>query len=238
MGQYDAQTWQFLTSNGLNPTAAAGVMGNLEQESNINPGAKNGIGAYGIAQWLGGRKSALFQYASSHGLAPNSIQAQLGYLWQEISSGSEGVTPGSLNAQSSPSSAADYFMNKFERPGNDGSAGTREKYANQIYQQFAGTTSPIQGTGSIGGNNLPGLQDTSAQALPNAPDSFPKTGDIISEIDQSLTIQNIDMRHPVASIAQNTKAIALRSVLVIVGLIILIFGLLAVVEKSGVQLVV
>lgn len=46
---------------------AAGFTGNFITESNCKPLIENGIGAVGIAQWLGERRTALQQYARARG---------------------------------------------------------------------------------------------------------------------------------------------------------------------------
>jgi hypothetical protein len=51
----------FFKSKGLNDYQAAGIVGNLMAESNLNYTAVNPSSkAYGIAQWLGDRKKKLF----------------------------------------------------------------------------------------------------------------------------------------------------------------------------------
>lgn len=224
--------YDYLRGQGLNASAASGVMGNLEVESGFKPNITNGIGAFGLAQWLGSRKTALTNYANSRGLSPSSLQAQLGYLWQEISSGGEGVTPASLNAAGSPQAAAALFSNKFERPGNDGSLGTRESDAASVYNDLSGSTVPQ------GATDLTGLTQTgaSSQPPPNAT-AFPSGNDPIQIIDKSLSLKGFDIMHPVNSLTQDAGAIALRTVLVIIGLILIIFALVVVVERSGVSTV-
>jgi len=53
---------EYFINKGLNPIHAAGIVGNLLQESNLDPDAINPSSkAYGIAQWLGNRKTKLQQ---------------------------------------------------------------------------------------------------------------------------------------------------------------------------------
>lgn len=229
----ESTIYSYLRNQGLNASAASGVMGNLEVESGFNPGITNGIGAFGLAQWLGGRKSALISYANSRGLSPSSLQAQLGYLWQEISSGSEGVTPASLNAAGSPQAAAALFDNNFERPGKSDTSGpTRQKDAANIYNQFSGST-PIDTSGLSGLTQTSASSGASAAPTSQGANGFPSGSDIIGIIDQSLTLQDFNVLHPGQSLAQDAGAIALRTVLVLVGLILLIFGLVEMVERAA-----
>ena len=75
----------FLRSKGLNDKAIAGVMGNIQQESNFSTTATNsGSGAYGLFQWLGSRKTGLENYARSTGGSKDDITTQLNYFWHEL----------------------------------------------------------------------------------------------------------------------------------------------------------
>lgn len=124
--------WNFFKGKGLSSGAIAGIMGNLQQESSLNPS----VNADGLAQWNGSRRTAMQNYARSAGLPSNSLEAQLGYLWQELSSGSGGLNVNSLNGLSA-SQAAQLFSNKFERPGIP-MMNNRVNYANQFYSMYGG----------------------------------------------------------------------------------------------------
>ena len=55
-----AQAVNYFISQGWKDFQAAAIVGNLMQESNLKPTAVNpNSGAYGIAQWLGSRLTAL-----------------------------------------------------------------------------------------------------------------------------------------------------------------------------------
>ena len=52
---------QYFINKGMTDVAATGLVANLMRESTLNPNAVNSSsGAYGLAQWLGNRKKALF----------------------------------------------------------------------------------------------------------------------------------------------------------------------------------
>lgn len=71
----------FFKEKGLSEHAAKGLVGNLLRESGLNTGAVNGSSkAFGIAQWLGSRKKALF---SKYGNSP-SFENQLDFVWHEL----------------------------------------------------------------------------------------------------------------------------------------------------------
>lgn len=216
----ESTIWGFLKSKGLSDGAAAGVMGNLDAESGFNPGITNSIGAFGIAQWLGSRKTAEANYAASKNEPANSLDAELNYLWKEMSSGSYGSVEAMNNMD--PSSAALYFMNEFEKPG-DNSGGTRASDAATIYNKYNGQ----------GGTYTPTAADLagSGSGSSSGPQAFSKNNDIISALDQSLQIKDFKITNPVGSIAQDAGAISLRIVLTLVGLLVVAFGLFAIVER-------
>lgn len=118
----------YLTAGGLTKVAAAGVVGNLQQESGLRSDAPGG----GLAQWIGSRWTALVAFAGRLGLAPSSEQAQLDYLLAELRT-SYPLTLQQLNAASTPAEAAVIFQNQYERPSVPMQA-NRIAYANAAYQ--------------------------------------------------------------------------------------------------------
>lgn len=75
----------FFQNKGVSANLIAGIVGNLRVESGFDPNASNsGEGAIGIAQWEGGRRTALQQWASAHGGHESDLNMQLGYLWHEM----------------------------------------------------------------------------------------------------------------------------------------------------------
>lgn len=105
----------FLRGKGLSPAQVAGVEGNLQVESNFNPAAANPKeGAIGIAQWEGGRRTALQNYARATGGSETDLNTQLGFLWSELT-GSESNAYTQLLATSSASAAATVFDQYYER---------------------------------------------------------------------------------------------------------------------------
>lgn len=100
---------------GLTPAQAAGVAGNLEVESSFSPTASNAKeGAVGIAQWEGGRRTALDAYAAATGGSETSLTTQLGFLGQELH-GSESGALAALQGTTDAASAAAVFDQDYER---------------------------------------------------------------------------------------------------------------------------
>lgn len=100
---------------------AAGVVGNLFQESGLNTSAvsKDGFGSIGIAQWTDRgesfRKTALEGYAKGAGKLPTDIEAQIGFLINELLT-TERRALDRLRNTSGVSDAALSFRQAFERP--------------------------------------------------------------------------------------------------------------------------
>lgn len=77
-----------LTDSGVEPETARGIVAGLWAESKLNAQAKNPkSGAYGIAQWLGGRQKELFR---RYGNAP-SLDQQVEFLLWELRGGDAGM---------------------------------------------------------------------------------------------------------------------------------------------------
>jgi hypothetical protein len=149
-------TYNNLIGQGLTPAQASGVVGNFIQESNVNPNEPGG----GIAQWIGGRWTALVAYAQSVGQPANSLTAQLGYLWTELN-GPEKASLTALKATTTPAAAATSFQNNFERcrPDAPGLIGcntpARIANANNVYSQMTGQAPPPGSTGAAGVTGTP-----------------------------------------------------------------------------------
>jgi hypothetical protein len=115
--------FNYLLSKGIPQHAAAGIIGNLATESDVNPKAYNpndlGKPSFGIAQWRGSRLKGLQNYANQNGRQVDALDTQLDYLLNEGSQ--RGDIQKTINT-SSPEEAAKVFGSKFERP--------NEKYAN------------------------------------------------------------------------------------------------------------
>ena len=122
---------QFFISKGLQPHQAAGLVGNLMAESNLKHTAKNpSSGAYGIAQWLGSRKTKLFD---KYGKNP-TFEQQLEFIWEELQ-GDENRSFQSLLNTETYDQAINVIMQQFERPSKKEMAESisrRLKYAKSL----------------------------------------------------------------------------------------------------------
>lgn len=105
-----------LLGAGYSKAAVAGVLGNIENESNFDLNAYNtaegGCGAYGLVQWRGDRQTNLYNYANSIGSTFDTLRSQVSFIIKEVS-GISGLR-GYKNIQD-PEKAAFEFASKFER---------------------------------------------------------------------------------------------------------------------------
>ena len=131
--------YNYFISRGLQDYQAAAIVGNLIAESNVNPTALNSIGAYGIAQWLGGRKTNLQS-------KPNydTLQVQLDFIWEELSGPYSGVLS-SLRASSDIGQATRIILERYEIPCMPGAQcnpeyNRRLPLAQGVFQQYGGTS--------------------------------------------------------------------------------------------------
>lgn len=137
--------WDTLTKNGYSEIATAGIMGNLQAESNMNPKIKEGGGeadnvivdgttGYGIAQWTYiTRQQNLADFAKQKGRPSGDLVLQVDFLMVEIDQ--YGIKS-KLNSQTSPSEAAIYFHRTFERSADTAEQEARRAaYAEEIYKK-------------------------------------------------------------------------------------------------------
>lgn len=79
------KVWYALKRLGYSNEVIAGAMGNISCESGFSSTALNSSsGAYGLAQWLGGRRTSLQEYASSKGTTEEDVDTQIEFLIAEI----------------------------------------------------------------------------------------------------------------------------------------------------------
>lgn len=182
------QIWAFLKSKGLTDDAAAGIMGNMEQESTFNPKATNGIGCRGVVQWCFGRNSggpdSLESFAAEKGTSWDCLGTQLEFMWYEMTETEQGNYNGAgekleipladaLNGKdfsakskytkSGSYNAAAIFHDYFERANTaTGEHLGRGERADEIYKEFTGQSpdSSLLSSSSSGKETCPGSGST------------------------------------------------------------------------------
>jgi tail lysozyme len=138
--------FNFFVSKGLTKIQAAGVIGNLMQESSVNPKAVQfgGGPGRGIAQWsVGGRwdtshNDNVASFASKHGESRWALNTQLNFIWFELTTFS-GYGLSSLRAAKTVTAAVKAFQDKFEICGTCESA-HRITFAEQALSAFGKST--------------------------------------------------------------------------------------------------
>lgn len=135
-----------MSGAGYSDVPIAAAIGNAAVESGggnidtINATAENSIGAFGMFQWLGGRRNNLQNFAESKGTTEDDAQSQAEFF---VSSSELGVAGGSCGQMSSThkknyeeaeevDDATEIFWRWFERPGeSDPTLETRQKCAEE-----------------------------------------------------------------------------------------------------------
>lgn len=160
--------WDRLRAAGLTPAGAAGLMGNLQAESGLSPtnlqnsyekklglsdadytaavdkGLYDGFvtdgAGYGLAQWTyHSRKAALLAYAKARGRSVGDLDAQLGYLLQELGSLFPALLD-KLRSTGDVGEASDCVLLQFERPADQSAANCARRAAlgRAFYDKFEG----------------------------------------------------------------------------------------------------
>jgi Phage tail lysozyme len=116
--------WKYLIAQGFSSNAAAGILGNIEQESGGSITAGNWPGNYGLIQWTP---------ANDYFSSPPNLGQQLAGIVTYINK--NGSVQAINQAATSPSAAALYFSNEYERPNPaDANNAYREASAQAVYQ--------------------------------------------------------------------------------------------------------
>lgn len=140
-----------LLSRGLEPHIAAGLLGNLMQESgaglNVRAVGDNG-NSIGIGQWNGPRRKALLAYAKAKGEDWPSMDTQIDFLFFEIS-GPEARAWSIIRQQPDAASAARAASEHYWRPGIP-HMDRRVRYALGVIEQWEGGNVPKGGATAQG----------------------------------------------------------------------------------------
>jgi Phage tail lysozyme len=150
----EAQFVHYFESEGIPPTASAGIVGNLVQESSLNPDEPGGY----LAQWNPRWWASAAAWISAHGQNPNTAAGQLMYIAANVNEDVDGgqFYPGlsaDLEQATTPQQAALVWMNDYEQcrgagprgsisftPDSQCQAERRESYAAQAVQAAAGSS--------------------------------------------------------------------------------------------------
>ena len=128
------QAMNFFTENGYTKEQAAGIIGNLIAESNLNPFAVGDGGkAFGIAQWHPDRQ-AIFSRVFGKDIHNSTFEEQLAFVKWELEN-TETTANNHLKSTTTASDAAYVFDKHFER--SDGSVRKKRMFeAEKINNQY------------------------------------------------------------------------------------------------------
>ena len=173
------QIWNFLTddAHGLSPIQAAGVMGNMQQESGLDPeniqdpGGRSqnpddaGSGGWGLIQWTPGSK--IKKLLTDNGITGkvHELSTQLNLVWWHMGNTSptgaknmlaefKNIGTGATTEKDisdSINKAVFEFEDKVEGAGKP-AYGSRNKFAMDFYKQFGGKTATTSGIAVTKGN--------------------------------------------------------------------------------------
>lgn len=185
--------WNFFTSNGFSEQATAGILGNLQQESGIDPNKKQygGGPGRGIGQWtVDGRWGSLVKWARSKGKNEWAITTQLEYMLYELEGGEPTTASilknkfGGLSALKNCkdiNKAVQIFEQSFERAGKP-MYENRYKYAKEFFEKFTGTSGSTGFSGGLSADVSELLfENAEADVLVSIPKSDAEETDITSE---------------------------------------------------------
>lgn len=142
--------WNYLISTlKFSNIQAAGIMGNMQQESGFSPNAKNpSSGAFGIAQWLGGRLTGLQNFAGEQNKSANDIGLQLDFLAKELNGSYKIAVFDKIKASSNLAEVTRIWLERYEVPCLPGSNAcdqemdVRLPFADKILGEFSGNNPP------------------------------------------------------------------------------------------------
>lgn len=159
----EAKIWNYFIKAGIGAIAAAGILGNMSQESGLNPAreqskgawedmsdkyyGRGGRGGVGLVQWDGPRRPAAITYLLGHGLTQAELHqatdkllvAELDYITQVEFTG--GYKSALTNMQAAPDAAtAAYIFHRDYERSSDGPSAIKERTddATKFYQKYTG----------------------------------------------------------------------------------------------------
>jgi MYXO-CTERM domain-containing protein len=169
----DQTAYDFFLGKGLTSFQAAGIVGNLDQESGVDPGAVEAGGpGRGIAQWsVGGRwdtdtSDNVLWYATKEGEASSALTLQLEFIWYELQTFPDyGLA--ALQASTNVTDATVAFETDFEGCGECDQS-TRISYAESVLAAY-GSAADAGDAKSDGAVGPPPKDAGGSGAPPSAP---------------------------------------------------------------------
>ncbi len=175
------QAIDYFVSKGWTPEQAAGIVGNLQQESGFNPQAGAGTAHQGLAQWSAERQRDIEQHFGK-ALLSMSNQEQLAAIQWELTQGKYKAAGDALRQAKSARDAAAVIDHQYESPGNyaveDKNRGANADARLNAYRSNAETPPPNTDTGSPTSSWLwDWLHGKQSGATPPPPPAGPPSAD-------------------------------------------------------------
>jgi peptidoglycan hydrolase-like protein with peptidoglycan-binding domain len=128
----------FFTQQGWSAAQAAGIVANLQAESDLRPDALGDGGqAYGVAQWHRDRQ-ANFQNFAGRSIQGSTVDDQLRFVQHELTAGNERAAGQRLRNATSADEAGSIVSRFYERPADQqGEATRRGTRAARIFNDFS-----------------------------------------------------------------------------------------------------
>lgn len=165
-GDIKTDVYNRLRQNGFTDSEAAGITGNIAQESMFDTEAlsRDGYNSRGLVQWTGDRKAHLEQFAREHGLDPKDWRTQVDFISEEMNTTERAAFEAlRKNPNITPEEAARIVREQYERPdpamANDA---YRQQVAREVYD--GRSVRPVQR--SIQQNSLNDFVEDVKQAAP------------------------------------------------------------------------
>jgi hypothetical protein len=164
----------FFQRMGWSHDAAAGLVANLQRESNLNPQAVGDNGrAYGAAQWHPDRQ-ANFKAWSGKDIRESSLMEQLQFVHYELTQGAEQRAGRLLRAAQNAQQAGEIVSRYYERPAQADAEAARRGAAAVSLQQETNI-------------NLYGVSDPAAAGRAAAESQARVNGDIVRNLQGAIS---------------------------------------------------
>lgn len=165
-GDIKTDVYNRLRQNGFTDSEAAGITGNIAQESMFDTEAlsRDGYNSHGLVQWTGDRKAHLERFAKENGLDPKDWRTQVDFISEEMNTTERSAFEAlRKNPNITPEEAAHIVREQYERPdpavANDA---YRQQVAREVYD--GRSVRPVQR--SIQQNSLNDFVEDVKQAAP------------------------------------------------------------------------
>ena len=172
---------RYLESQSIPAVDGAGIVGNLMQESGLNP-IETG---YGLAQWTPSWWALVSAWISAHGQNPNTAGGQLMYIAANVNQDVDGEQfyaglRSDLAHASSPQQAALVWMNDYEQCQGAGPRGSLSFTPGSLCMAEQRESYAVQALQAAGGSQRGGGSALLVSATPNGAcnASYPLTGSI------------------------------------------------------------